>query len=92
MYGIYYTKAWGRDTARELSAISRILSACDITFLHPMSIYNYHRYAQNTRKRRDKLILFEMDLQSHSLSQPSNVNQTSDCIVTEGCGQIDTID
>ena len=40
------------------------------------------------RERRDKLILLEMVLQSHSLHQLSNVDQ----IVTEGCGQIDTND
>ena len=42
------------------------------------------------KERRDKLILLKMVLQTHSLNQLSNVDRTSDRIVTEGCGQIDT--
>ena len=40
---------------------------------------------------RDKLILLETVLQGHSLNQLSNINQTSDSIVIEGCGQIETM-
>ena len=42
------------------------------------------------RERRDKLILLKTVLQSHSPNQLSNIDRTSDRIVTEGCGQIDT--
>ena len=51
-----------------------ILSACDVTIL----------------ERRDKLILLETVLQSHTLCQLSSINRTLDGILTEGCGQIDT--
>ena len=40
------------------------------------------------REKRDKLILLEIVLRSHSLDQLLNVDR----IVTEGCGQIDTND
>ena len=41
----------------------------------------------------EEISLFtQMVLQSHSLYQLSNIDQTSDQIVTEGCGQIDTND
>ena len=39
---------------------------------------------------RDELIVLETVLQSNSLNQLSNVDRTSDRIVTEGCDQIDT--
>ena len=42
------------------------------------------------KERRNKLILLKMVLQSHSVSQLSNVDRTSDGIMTEGCGEIDT--
>ena len=67
-----------------------IPSACDITILYPVVIAttDTHRTLENERK--DKLILLETVLQSSSVSQPSNVDHTSDGIATEGCGEIDT--
>ena len=44
------------------------------------------------RERRDKLILLEMVLQSHSLHQLLNVDRILDWIMTEGCSPIDTND
>ena len=43
------------------------------------------------KERRDKLILLETVLQSHSLNQLLNVDRAPDRIVTEGCGQMDTM-
>ena len=83
MYGIYCTEARGREAARGLSA-------CDITILYPMGIatMDTHRTLERERKRKHKLVLLETVLQSRSLSQLSNGDRTSDCIVIKGCGQI----
>ena len=67
-----------------------IPSACDITILYPVGTATMDALRTLEKERRDKLILLETVLQSHSLSQLSNVNQTLDGIVTEGYGQIDT--
>ena len=52
------------------------------------STMDMHRTLE--KERRDKLILLKTVLQSHSLNQLSNVDQTLDRIMTEGCGQIGT--
>ena len=59
-----------------------------------VTAYKYHSTMDMHRtlekERRDKLILLETVLQSHSLNQLSNIDQTLDRIMTEGCGQIST--
>ena len=67
-----------------------IPSAHDITILYPMGIATIDTHRTLEKERRDKLILLEMVLQSRSVSQLSNVDRTSDGIMTEGCGKIDT--
>ena len=64
-----------------------IPSACDITILYPMGIATMDMHRTLEKERKEKLILLETVLQSCSLSQLSNGDQTSDCIVIEGCGQ-----
>ena len=64
-----------------------MLSARDI-YPEGTSTMDTHRTLE--KERKDKPILLETVLQSRSLSQLSNGDRTSDCIVIEGCGQIDT--
>ena len=65
-----------------------ILSAYDITILYLMGTATMDTYRILVKERRDKLILLETVLQILSPSRLLNINQTSDSIMTEGCGQI----
>ena len=67
-----------------------IPSARDITILYPEGTATMDTHRTLEKERKDKLILLETVLKSPSLSQLSNGDQTSDCIVIEGCSQIDT--
>ena len=65
-----------------------ILSARDITTLYPVGTATMDTRRTLEKERKDKLILLETVLQSHSLSQLSNGDRTSDHIVIQGCGQM----
>ena len=64
-----------------------IPSAHDIIILYPMGTATMDTHRTLEKERKEKLILLETVLQSHSLSQLSNGDRTSDYIVIEGCGQ-----
>ena len=61
-------------------------SATCITILYPVGTATMDTHRTLEKERKDKLILLETVLQSHSLSQLSNGDQTSDHIMIEGCG------
>ena len=64
------------------------LSARDITILYPVGTATMDMHITLEKERKDKLILLETVLQSHSLSQLSNGDRTSGHILNEGCGQM----
>ena len=64
--------------------------ARDITILYPVGTATMDTHRTLEKERKDKFILLETVLQSHSLSKLSNGDHTSDRIVIEGCGHIDT--
>ena len=68
-----------------------IPSAHDITILYPVGTATMDAHRTLEKEGKDKPILIETVLQSCSLSQLSNGDRTSDRIVIEGCGQIDTV-
>ena len=67
-----------------------IPSARDITILYPVGTATIDTHRTLEKEKRDKLILLETVLQSRSVRQLSNVDRTSDGIMTEGCGEINT--
>ena len=88
MYGIYCTEARG-PCARGLRAINAMHSKC--------AWYNYfisrgHRYHGDTHKiKKNRLVSYSKQTHKATLRiELSNISQTSDGLVTEGCGQIDT--
>ena len=62
-------------------------SAHDITIFYPVGTATMDTHRTPEKERKDNLNLLETVLQSHSLSQLSNGDQTPDSIVIEGCGQ-----
>ena len=63
-------------------------SARDITILYPVSIATIDTHRTLEKERRDKFILLKTVC---SVSQLSNVDRALDGIMTEGCGEIDTV-
>ena len=60
-----------------------IPSARDISILYPVGTATMDTHRTLEKERKDKLILLETVLQSRSLSQLSNDDQTSDRIVIQ---------
>ena len=63
---------------------------CVMTILYPVGMATMETH-RTLEKERDKLILLKIVLHSRSLRQLLNIDQISDCLVTEWCGQIDRL-
>ena len=67
----------------------QVLNVCVTLCKSTVGTATMHMHRTVEKERRDKVILLKTVQQSHSPNQLSNIDRTSNQIMTEGCGQID---